>query len=154
MENCVEYANSNSIQVELNDECNDDTGSETSDTFTAFSSLIQNDNRTNTDTTHRRVVKYMGKPKFLIKYDNQQIFSSQKSTRYNKSVKRFLFLFGLATMLIILSQIYLSVDIDGTTFGCRLKKILIETTKKKIKKNTTFTQNMFHLNSFNYWMGS
>lgn len=124
MDNCVDY---NAIQLNLSDESDNETGSDASDSSITTNSqatesctLIRNNHANQTNVIYRRISNYMGDTRFLAEYGNFQIFSTHKSTRQHKSLKRFLFLFGFASTLIILSQLYLSLYFDGSSFGCRL----------------------------------
>lgn len=129
MDKCVDYS---PIRVNLseendNDDCNDSDASETSTNAHSGQiklescTLIQNKKRANqTDVIYRRISNYMGDTRFLAEYGNLQIFSTHKSLRQNKSLKRFLYLFGFASTLILLSQLYLSLYFYGSSFGSEL----------------------------------
>lgn len=138
MDECADYKPN---QLKLSDESDNETGSDVSDTMIPINSqanesctLIRQNRANQTDVIYRRISNYMNDTRFLADYGNFQIFSTHKSSRQNKSLKRFLFLFGFASTLIVLSQLYLSLYFDGSSFGSRLthmiqhfKKIQIQT---------------------------
>lgn len=124
MDKCTNF---DSIQVNLSEDSDNDTGSDASDSSNTINSrvterctLIRNNSENQTDVIYRRISNYMGDTRFLAEYGNYQIFSTHKISRQNKSLKRFLFLFGFASTLIVLSQLYLSLYFDGSAFGSRL----------------------------------
>ena len=120
--------------MNLSEESDNDDGSDSDASDSSISAhsghiklesctLIQNNKRANqTDVIYRRISNYMGDTRFLAEYGNLQIFSTHKSMRQNKSLKRFLFLFGFASTLILLSQLYLSLYFYGSSFGSKLTK--------------------------------
>lgn len=159
MDKCVDY---NSIRVNLSEESGNDDGSDSDASDSSISAhshqirlesctLIQNNKRANqTDVIYRRISNYMGDTRFLAEYGNLQIFSTHKSLRQNKSLKRFLFLFGFASTLILLSQLYLSLYFYGSSFGSKWTKenatfffIHLNNEKKKMKLNRFFLFSFF-----------
>lgn len=103
--------------MDLIEESDDDAGSDTSTQESC--TLVRNDSANKTDAINRRISNYIGDSRFFVDYDHFEMFQSHKSSRRNKYIKRFLYIFALASMLIVLSQVYLSVYFDGLSFGCK-----------------------------------
>lgn len=121
MDDCADNDNYAAIQMELNEESDESIGSDNDSSFernstdTESYTLLRNKHANKTDLIYRRISNYMGDSRFFTELSGFHIFSSaQKSTRQNKSMKRFLFIFGFASTLLILSQIYLTLYFDGS----------------------------------------
>lgn len=109
MDNSGNYMIYDATDVLCNEESDDETNSDASDLLEMYSAdateecrFLQIENANQRRNMRRRIFNYIGPPRLL----------SHKSTRQNKSIKRFLFFFGFTSTLIILSQIYLSVSYD------------------------------------------
>lgn len=122
------YVNYNATQTEANDECDDYTGND-SDSSSELNSqsaenctLIRNETTNKADLMYRRISNYMGDSRIFVEFANIRLFSSHKSQRQHKYLKRFLFLFGFASTLLVLSQLYLTNYFNGTLFESKSHK--------------------------------
>ncbi|XP_031639478.1 beta-1,3-galactosyltransferase 1-like [Contarinia nasturtii] len=104
--------------MDLIDESDDDAGSDTSTQESC--TLVRNDSVNKTDAINRRISNYIGDSRHSAEYNNFEMLPSHKLSRRNKYLKLFLCIFGFSSTLIILSQIYLSLYLDGSAFGLNL----------------------------------
>lgn len=121
----INYVNCDLVQLVINEDSEDDAGSDTTDSSITINShatekclLIRNGNVNQSDIIYRRISNYMSGSKLLTDLHDLRLFSSEhKSSRHsqNKSIKRFLFIFGFASTLIVLSQLYLTLYYDDAS---------------------------------------
>lgn len=147
MDDCVDNVNCHSIQMESNEDSDDCTGSdsespiENSSKASERCTLIRNDHANKTDVIYRRISSYMGDSRLFTELADFQFFAStKKSARQNKSLKRFLFLFGFASTLLILSQIYLTFYFDGSSYESKFfqRKVFFFSSHSPIKIIASF----------------
>lgn len=114
----LSYSDMRSVQVHISDdsdiidsssdehECIDASDEQATET----SKLIQIHNVNKADAIYRRGLNANSNAKFLLDNEDLQYFHQQKTRQsQNRTSKQFLFLFGFATTVIILSQLYLSL---------------------------------------------
>lgn len=130
MDKYAYYVNYNATQIgaNANDECDDYTGND-SDSSSEFNSqsaenctLIRNVTTNKADLMYRRISNYMGDSRMCVEFANIRLFSSHKSQRQHKYLKRFLFLFGFASALLVLSQLYLTNYFNGSLFESKFDR--------------------------------
>lgn len=116
----MEYVAYKSIQVNHSDESDNDNGSDSSDQSTIINSQlsdyrasIQNNRVNQTDVIYRRASNtILNDTRIPDENGKIQQFSNHKSSRKNKLLNWFLFLFGFVSTLIVLSQLYLLIHFD------------------------------------------
>lgn len=112
----MDNSDNSKIDVAYNVEFDDDSGNDdSSDSFGAFNSEATED----CQFLHYKNSK--SKSRNNIRRIQNNIgpfgFASHTFSRHNKSIKRFIFVFGLTTSLIVLAQIYLSVNYEFEVEG-------------------------------------
>lgn len=110
------YVNCDATQIEDSTGNDSDSSAEFDSHATENCNLIRNTNANATDLIYRRISNYMGDPRIFSDFTDFRIFSSHKNQRQNKYLKRFLYLFGFASTLLVLSQLLLTNYFNGSLF--------------------------------------
>lgn len=139
MDSRINRMNCDSVEVILSDSSGDSSNSNDNSDATENCTLLRsgscntttnNTNNNNNynpqqqnDVIYRRIANYAPNSKIDTDFDDDlemygaspQYHSSSRQPLQSKSVRRFLFIFGFASTLIILSQIYLSLYYEEPT---------------------------------------